>query len=171
MNLTVGHTFCSGGFGHLIDDGGSGYALGRDVLSAAVRALDGRVGGSQRILEEVYAHLGVADSNGIVRFVYSPATSKATIADLARIALDLAAEDPQAAAILSRNSEDLFTLVQAVQKELKMESCPVALLGGLLLEDNPYRRIVAEKLAALGNPVAPEHDALWGAAQMAWEME
>ena len=31
-----------GGWGHLIDDAGSGYALGRACLAAAYRALDGR---------------------------------------------------------------------------------------------------------------------------------
>ena len=39
----AGETARVGGFGHLIDDEGSGYALGRDALSAAVRALDGRM--------------------------------------------------------------------------------------------------------------------------------
>ena len=32
----------SGGYGHKIDDEGSGYALGRDALAAVVRAQDGR---------------------------------------------------------------------------------------------------------------------------------
>lgn len=32
----------SGGWGHLIDDEGSAYALGRDILRAVVRAADGR---------------------------------------------------------------------------------------------------------------------------------
>lgn len=29
---------------------------------------------------------------------------------------------------------------------------------------------VAEKLSALGEVIFPAHDALWGAAQMAWEL-
>ena len=53
----AGQTARSGGFGHLIDDGGSGYAIGRDVLSAAVRSMDGRVAGSG-ILQEVCDQLG-----------------------------------------------------------------------------------------------------------------
>jgi hypothetical protein len=36
--------------------------------------------------------------------------------------------------------------------------------------DNPYRRIVVEKLGALGDVIAPAHNALWGAAQMAFEL-
>ena len=52
-----GQTARSGGYGHLIDDGGSGYALGRDVFRAAVRALDGREE-DPAILKAVYARLG-----------------------------------------------------------------------------------------------------------------
>lgn len=37
-----GHERRSGGWGHLIDDEGSAYALGRDILRAVVRAADGR---------------------------------------------------------------------------------------------------------------------------------
>ncbi|MFR4340433.1 MAG: N-acetylglucosamine kinase [Gemmiger formicilis] len=37
-----GHERRSGGWGHLIDDEGSAYALGRDILRAVVRATDGR---------------------------------------------------------------------------------------------------------------------------------
>ena len=44
------------------------------------------------------------------------------------------------------------------------------LLGGLITADNPYRRIVAETLSPLGTVITPAHDALWGAAQMAWEI-
>ena len=48
---TEGKTYRSGGYGYLIDDEGSGYALGRDILSAVVRAADGR--GPATILTQV----------------------------------------------------------------------------------------------------------------------
>ena len=64
----------------------------------------------------------------------------------------------------------MYDLVQAVQRNLQMAQCPIALLGGLITADNPYRRIVAETLSPLGTVIAPAHDALWGAAQMAWEL-
>lgn len=166
----AGDTARSGGWGHLIDDGGSGYALGRDVLAGAVRAFDGRTQGDT-LLRAVYERLGGSAPSDIVSFVYSPRTDKAAIARFSRLALDLAAQgDRQALAILERGAEDLAALAAAVQKKLGIQDCPIALLGGLLADDNPYRRLVARRLSALGTPVAPAHDALWGAAQAAWEL-
>ena len=166
----AGQTARSGGFGHLIDDGGSGYALGRDVLSAAVRSIDGRVTDSG-ILVAVCDQLGGGPEK-IVPFVYSPETDKAAIAKFSYVALELADKnDAEALEILRRGAEELAQLVRAVQQRLGMEQCRIALLGGLLMEDNPYRSVVEEKLGCLGLVMAAEHSALWGAAQMAWELE
>ncbi len=165
----AGETARSGGYGHLIDDGGSGYALGRDVLSMAVRAVDGR---SQctALLEQVYGQLKANSPQDIVSFVYSPATDKSMIAKFSHIALELSSREEEAAQILSRGAEELYQLVWAVQNRLGLSGCPIALLGGLISEDNPYRQVVVEKLSALGTPISPAHDALWGAAQMAYEL-
>ena len=47
----AGHFYRAGGWGHLIDDAGSAYAIGRDILSAVVKAADGR--GEKTLLTEV----------------------------------------------------------------------------------------------------------------------
>ena len=165
----AGRTARSGGYGHLIDDGGSGYALGRDVLSSAVRILDGRAGNS-RILEAVCDRLGTGPE-GIVPFVYSPETDKAAIAAFAPIALDLARQDDrEAQAILRREAEELARMAAAVQGKLDMRHCPIALLGGLITSDNLYRQAVVDALSPLGTVISAQRDALWGAAQMAWEL-
>lgn len=166
----AGRTARSGGYGHLIDDGGSGYALGRDVLSSAVRAADGRAA-SSAILQAVCSRLqgGV---EAIVPFVYAPDTDKAAIARFAPIALELARNgDWDALGILSREAEELAEMVRAVQRKLDMPGCRIALLGGLLTSENPYRQAVAEKLTYHGTVYPPKNNALWGATQMAWELE
>lgn len=163
-----GQTARSGGYGHLIDDGGSGYALGRSVLSCAVREFDGRMKASG-ILRAVCDRLGGGER--IVPFVYSPETDKAAIAKFAAIALEEAeGGNPEACMILRREARELGELVRAVQTRLDIPGCRIALLGGLLEEENPYRKIVAEALSELGDVTPPEHNALWGAAQMAWEL-
>ena len=164
-----GRTARSGGFGHIIDDGGSGYALGRDVLSSAARAADGRAK-AEEILREVCQRLGGGPEK-IVPFVFAPETDKAVIAKFSHIALSQAEKgDPEAVEILNRGAGELYALVAAVQENLGIPGCRIALLGGLIAVDNPYRRIVAEKLGALGDVIAPAHNALWGAAQMAFEL-
>lgn len=165
-----GQTARCGGFGHLIDDGGSGYALGRDALMETVRSFDGR-GGSEQIREMVLSELGISTTDELVRFVYAPGRDKSAIARLSRVVTAAAeAGDDRADAILRREAEELADLVRAVQSRLGLENCPIALLGGLLESDNPYRRRVVEMLTPLGQPQKPNHDALWGAAQMAWEL-
>ncbi|MDY4223032.1 MAG: BadF/BadG/BcrA/BcrD ATPase family protein [Candidatus Faecousia sp.] len=166
----LGQTARSGGYGHLIDDGGSGYALGRDVLSAAVRQCDGR-NPERGILDEVYRRLGKETPEAIVSFVYSPKTDKAALARFSSVALTLAEQgDSSALEILEAGAGELYELVAAVQRRLNLAGCTIALLGGLLTGDNAYRRRVAGKLSGLGRVVPAAHDALWGAAQMAWEL-
>ncbi len=166
----AGETARSGGYGHLIDDGGSGYALGRDVLAGAVRQADGRREG-WALLQRVYEKLKASRPEDIVSFVYHPDTRKSDVAAFSFIALELAeAGDPEAEEILRRGAEELAQMVEAVQRCLGLEGCGIALLGGLLSQDNVYRKMVCDRLKMLGTPIYPAHDALWGAAQMAWEM-
>lgn len=165
----AGETARSGGYGHLIDDGGSGYALGRDVLSAAVRAIDGR-GTGTAILDAVYDRLGATEPGQIVSFVYAPDTDKSMIAQFSHIALELAAKgDETALGILETGAEELYELVSAVQRKLGLAGCPIAFLGGLIAQDTVYRTVAEKRLRSLGTVIYPEHDALWGAAQMAYE--
>ena len=166
----AGQTARSGGFGHLIDDGGSGYALGRDVLNAAVRSFDGRCS-SPAMESAVYAQLSGTAPQDIVSFVYNPATDKSAIAKFSHIALALAEQkEPVAQEILDRGAQALSELVEAVQRSLSLSGCQIALLGGLLSQDNVYRQTVVSHLSHIGTPIAPAHDALWGAAQIAWEL-
>ena len=166
-----GKTARSGGYGHLIDAGGSGYALGRDVLSTAVRAVDGR-GNSWGILNEVYAKINGCLPADIVAYVYDSGRAKEDIARFAPIALRQAQlGDWEAWRILARGADDLYEMVKAVQQKLDLRNCRIVLLGDLLTEENPYRTAVAEKLTYLGTVVPAAHDALWGAAQLAFEME
>lgn len=165
---SAGEVCRSGGYGHLIDDGGSGYALGRDTLSAAVRALDGRQGGSQMLLAKIYAALGLSTPEALVSWVYSPGTDKAAVAKLSRLLLET--EDPTGREILERGARELVQMAASVQTRLNLQGCPIALMGGLLEADNAYRALVCRGLAPLGPVLSPAHDALWGAAQLAWEL-
>ena len=166
----AGETARSGGYGHLIDDGGSGYALGRDVLSAAVRAFDGRLTHNGLLLAVCSRLEGGPEK--IVPFVYGPETDKASIAKFSWVALEQAQRgEPEAERILRQGAAELSAMVAAVQQRLGMPKCRIALLGGLIDHDNPYRRVVADQLTYLGPVLPAAHNALWGAAQLAWELD
>ena len=157
-----------GGWGHLIDDGGSGYAIGRDALALTVRGEDGRAPRGA-LHDTVLRRTGAADARGIIEFTYHGA-SKAEVAALAAEVLRLAAEgDAQSAAILRREAEELQALVSALARELAIAQPRIALMGGLLAEENVYREAVCAALGGTAEPVRPLHDALWGAAQLAFE--
>ena len=164
----AGETFRSGGGGHIIDDPGSGYALGRDALAAALQTEDGR-------LSENALHAAVMDAVGggsfrsILDFVYFSHRDKGDIAALAPLVLQCAERgDGVSLDILHRGADELGRLVSAVMGRLGLENgLPCALAGGLLAEDNVYRRAVCAALAPFCCPTAPEHDALFSAVQLA----
>ena len=58
-----------GGWGHLIDDEGSGYAIGRDALAAAVRTEDGRADAG-RLRAEILRAVNGRDNRDILHYVY-----------------------------------------------------------------------------------------------------
>src|SRR5213595_1295172 len=59
----------AGGWGHMIGDEGSGYWIGREALSAVMRASDGR-GAATALTAEVLAHFEIADVSHLPRIVY-----------------------------------------------------------------------------------------------------
>ena len=164
----AGETFRCGGGGHIIDDPGSGYTLGRDALAAALRTEDGRL--SENALHAaVMDAVGGHDIQGIFDFVYFSRRGKSDIAALAPLVLRCAEQgDAVSLAILRRGATELARLVSAVTSRLGLDKkSPCALAGGLLAENNIYRRTVCEALAPFCRPAKPEHGALFGAVQLA----
>ena len=164
----AGETFRCGGGGHIIDDPGSGYTLGRDALAAALRSEDGRL--SENALHTaVMDAVGGHDIQGIFDFVYFSRRGKSDIAALAPLVLRCAEQgDAVSLEILRRGAAELARLVSAVTGRLGLEkTSPCALAGGLLAENNIYRRTVCEALAPFCRPAEPEHGALFGAVQLA----
>lgn len=165
----AGETARVGGFGHLIDDEGSGYALGRDALSAAVRALDGRM--DTALLRDGVLHfIGGKNTGDILNYVYYQDRGKAGVAALSRVTVECAEQGDEAAlAILRRGAQELRGIVEALARRLNMEKPRLALLGGLLDHEGIYRTLAEEALQTVAQVVPPAHDALWGAAKLAEE--
>ncbi|OXM14679.1 N-acetylglucosamine kinase [Paenibacillus herberti] len=143
-----GETHRAGGFGHLIDDEGSGYSIGRAMLSAIVRAADGRSSGPTALAAPV---LGLLELNGLpdlVRWVYDPARVKKDIAGLAPL-LSAACEagDAAALAIAEHNAAALAELAEEVAVRLDLADGQLAPLGSVLLRCAPLRAAFAARLA------------------------
>ena len=166
----AGNRFRVGGYGYLIDDGGSGYAIGRDILAAAARAVDGR--GAETCLKDmVFEALHVQDMPGVITWLYGPQTGKKEVASLAPLLLPaLEAGDDAAREIAQKAAADLAELVTAGWQKMGMLDGELALTGSILTRYAPIRQMLEEKLQAALPALriqAPRASAAQGAAMLA----
>ncbi|MEU0582974.1 BadF/BadG/BcrA/BcrD ATPase family protein [Streptomyces sp. NPDC006132] len=157
------------GWGHLLGDCGGGAWIGRAGLEAALRAYDGREGGSARLLacaEEVFGPVA-----GLPGALYPRSDRPAVLASFAPRVAACADGDPVAAGILRAAARHLADSAAAV--------CPtagearVAVTGGLFKLGEPLLGPLDEELATRlpgVRRVPAEGDPLDGAVRMAAEL-
>lgn len=126
----------TGGFGYLIDDEGSGYSIGRDLLAAVVRASDGR-SGPTAITELVFGQLGVGSVPEIIGFVYDKRTNKKDVAALAPL-LSAACDagDRVAIGIADKSARSLYDLAVPAVEKLSLWEGELAMAGSVLLRNS-----------------------------------
>ena len=161
----------SGGWGHLIGDEGSGYALGRDAVRAVAQAWDGC--GPETMLTGLLAErFGLDTQSAIISYVYG--ADKSRLAALSRLVEEAAAEgDAVAMEIIGKNARELAKLVVAVGRRLGLSGPRVAMLGGMLENDTMLRREFIRAMAEKDpryTCISPIHNACIGAVMMAGEM-
>ncbi|MFI1330434.1 N-acetylglucosamine kinase [Streptomyces sp. NPDC020845] len=148
------------GWGHLLGDCGGGAWIGRAGLEAAMRAYDGREGGSQPLLTRLEAVFGPAGE--LPGKLYPRPDRPAVLASFAPEVGRCAERDPVAAAILRDAAQHIAQAAEAVCPDV--EGRVVALTGGLLRMGAPLlvplRAQLAERLPnarvteAAGDPLA-----------------
>ncbi|QHA03094.1 ATPase [Streptomyces broussonetiae] len=157
------------GWGHLLGDCGSGAWIGRAGLEAALRAHDGRDGGSAPLLA------GAQEQFGPVRALpgrlYPRSDRPAVLASFAPRVAACAAHDPVAAGILRAAARHMADSAAAV--------CPadgrpeVALTGGLFRMGDPLLVPLGEELASRvphARQVPAEGDPLDGSVRIATDL-
>ncbi len=125
-----------GGWGHLFSDHGSGYAIGRDGLSAAFKAHDGLT--EYTYLHELFLqHFEEKELPDVIRAIYQAENAKGLIASLSRLVIDAADHGDQTAKdIITTNGIHLGEAIATLMKKLfpveqYTEAIPVVLAGGL----------------------------------------
>lgn len=156
----------TGGFGYLIDDEGSGYAIGRGILQAVIRAYDGRQPHTQ-LTELVFDKLGITTMKELTGLIYKEPINKREIAALAPC-LTAACEkgDGAALAIVENAAAELASMVAPVVSDLQLFNGELATAGSILLKDNFIRAAFLTRLAAIFKEltcITPRHDAAYGA--------
>ncbi|KQX94643.1 BadF/BadG/BcrA/BcrD ATPase family protein [Streptomyces clavifer] len=126
------------GWGHLLGDSGGGAWIGRSGLDAALRAHDGRHGGSPALLARLQAVFGPApDLPGLL---YPRTDRPALLASFAPEVAACAADDEVAARILREAAAHIAEAAAAAcprSADSGGELCEVALTGGLFKMGDP----------------------------------
>ncbi|MBQ1095968.1 ATPase [Streptomyces sp. b94] len=154
------------GWGHLLGDCGGGAWIGRAGLEAALRAHDGRGGGSALLLARAEERFGPVA--GLPGQLYPRTDRPAVLASFAPDVAACAADDPVAADVLRAAARHLADSAAAV--------CPpggeprVAVTGGLLKMGDALVVPLEEELAKRlphARRTAAEGDPLHGSARIA----
>lgn len=161
-----------GGWGHLFGDYGSGYAIGRDGLSAAFMAYDGLQ--NDTYLNELFVkHFQVKSLPEIIQMIYRGRNPKELIASLSKLVVEATDHgDHTAKEIIRKNGSQLGESISSLIKrlfpqELNIETIPVVLAGGLFnrfdlfensikkaIEDNSIEaEIIIPKILPVGGAI------------------
>lgn len=155
----------AGGWGNILGDEGSGFAIGRDGLTAALRQFDGR-GEKTLLMKRALAHYGIAAMDELIPKVYQ---EHADVAGFAPQVFEAAVErDRIAHLILLKHAGDLAEHVRVLTMQSRPKhKIPVSLMGGLLASENVYSKLVKEKIVSSLPQVLvlkPKFPAAFGAA-------
>lgn len=141
-----GRLFRVGGYGYLIDDVGSGWAIGRSILSAVVRAADSR-GPATVFTDLVFDRLGITSVGGLVSWLYAPETGKRDVAALASLLPEaLSTHDAVAEAIARRAADDLAELAETGWKKTGRKEGRLAVTGSILRRIPAVRSLLEQRL-------------------------
>ncbi|MGP4048218.1 N-acetylglucosamine kinase [Streptomyces sp. 2A115] len=162
------------GWGHLLGDCGGGSWIGQAGLDAALRAHDGRPGGSARLLARAEEMFGSADA--LPGRLYPRTDRPAVLASFAPQVAACAESDPAAAEILAaaaRHIADSAAAVCPAEGDAASGEVQVALTGGLFKMGDPLlvplRTALADRLP-YARQVPAAGDPLDGAVRIAVDL-
>ena len=166
-----GQTARSGGWGYLFSDEGSAFGIGRAVLNAVSRAVDGR-GEQTRLVADVIEHLKLSSPQDIVTAVYSHDVPRAVVANTASLAFSASAQgDSVAREILRQAASELAAMAVVTARRLALQSAlSLSITGAVLLQNSGFRHQVIAEIEAAGaklDQTIVVEEAVSGAVNMA----
>jgi len=134
-----------GGWGHLLGDPGSGYAVGQAGLRAVAEAFDG--GADTSLRPRIAEEYGVDERAALIQWVYQ---DRPPLQDVAPLVIEAAADgDAVATDILTSQVAELVRQVEWLLGETDDVAPRIALLGGMLQNEHyaaALRRALADRV-------------------------
>ena len=156
-----GQNYRFGGWGNLFDDVGSGYALGRDAIRAALLEIDGV--GKPTVISEYIKEISGDDANGkVIKECYKqPKSYTASYAPLVFRAI-IEKDDEVAKDILDKNAQGVANLMNAaIARHGSVEY--VVACGGVFKNREIFEPAIKKHLNSSINFVYPTLPPIYGA--------
>lgn len=167
-----GKTGRAGGWGYLLGDEGSAYALVMSALQEVAHAADGR-GPPTVLTQRLLSALGGEKPMDLIPAVYRGGWDRTALASLAPLVLEAASQgDGVAGRIAAHGAHQLALTIAAaaMRLELPPDRLPLAVTGGTILSSEHYRQNVLQGLDKLGihaDPVTLVHEPAEGGVRLA----
>jgi N-acetylglucosamine kinase-like BadF-type ATPase len=162
----------SGGWGYLLGDEGSAYALGLGGARAVARASDGCAQPTV-LTQKILSFMGLREPLEMIDAVYRGSWDRARLATIAPIVLTAAEEgDSVADQIVESEASELARTAAGAARKLGLpaDRLPLAITGGVILNSLHYRERFLAAVRSLGiqsEPVTPVEEPAEGAIRIA----
>lgn len=151
-----GSTARAGGWGYLMGDEGSGYAIGLAILRAVTQAADGRAQPTT-LTQAVLSEFRLEKPADLVGRIYRSGLGRGEIAQLAHLVRQEARRGDHAARRIEREAaRALAEAIMAVVKPLGLSgTIPCALGGGVIVNNQAIARQVVRLIHKAGFSIQP----------------
>jgi N-acetylglucosamine kinase-like BadF-type ATPase len=162
-----------GGWGHLLGDAGSGYAIGLRTLQAIMHSYDGMAAPTQ-MSDKSLASVGLTDPSQLKDYVYAPERTKQDIAAFARFCIESAVlGDAAAIRVLVSEASALAEQTSAlIGKDPSFQEAELVLAGTIFAKSDIFRNAYENEIRKLRPTVRAtliRRTAAYGAARLAAE--
>ena len=159
----------AGGYGYLLGDDGSGFAIGRAALAQMLRWYDGRIAHSE-LFDVIAERLQIGDAQALLGRIYGEPNMVGAVASLAPLVLARAGSGERVATkIVQSAAGELVDLLKSLvqRAQLGKHELPLVFAGGLFAENSLLSYLIETRLLAdmpllqpVKSPLSPAHGAL-----------
>lgn len=142
--LPDGKIIHTGGWGYILGDEGSGYAMAVDALKAAICGFEGSAEKTS-LTQAVLDYYKIDNIDKLIDIFYDPPMPRSEIAKLAPMLFECAENDRVADSIVRNHAQLLANTVTALLAGMP-SGTPLGLWGGIFLNCEKFRAYFSEKV-------------------------